>query len=468
MKKNSFTVTALGAALGLGNALRFPGLCASHGGGAFIFAYALSLAAVFPVLYAELSLGKRLAGAFPETLEKMKRRGGLVGFAACANSAFVGIYYAGIIVYLVYSACMILPETLSGAPALDENLFVGILHCDGDMPRVTAVSALILLAAVWLCIYAVLKRGAIASSAKISLSAQVIAFAVLAVRGLFYENSSAALAALFLPELSHLADGSLWADALGQALLSLSLAAGVMPAFAKKMPRGSSPAVCAFKIIAANFAGCILSSVGLFCALYGCGLFSLVSDNGIVTAFGVYPRAIASLFPSATLSGAFGIAFYAALSLTAFQSAVSLLSAILPALSKNRERSVKILCGAGFVLSSVFVTNSALNMLSVCDFTANSVNALIIAAAESLVFAACAKTFSRRPAVKVCLKTVTPAAICALAAYGLISALFKREDTPAFALAAGVVVCTCVLGFGLLLPLIKRAARPRGRAAEKS
>lgn len=459
--------TALGAALGLGNALRFPGLCATHGGGAFIFVYALSLAVVFPVLYAELSLGQRRSGAFPLTLEKLKKRGSFVGLAACANSAFVGIYYAGIIVYLIYSACAILPETLSGAPALDTRLFSEILHCDGNMPQSISVSAVILLAAVWLLVYAVLKRGAIASSAKISLLAQVFAFAVLAVRGLFYENSSVALTALFLPDFSCLADGSLWSDALGQALLSLSLAAGVMPAFAKKMPRGSSPAVCAFKIIAANFAGCILSSVGLFCALYGCGLFSLVTDNGIVTAFCVYPRAIAALFPSAALSGAFGIIFYSALSLTAFQSAVSLLSAIVSAVAGNKDGAVKILCGAGFVLSSVFATNSASVMLGVCDFTANSVNALLIAAAESLIFASRAKSFSSRPTVRLCLKTATPAAICVLAAYGLFFALVKRRDTPAFATAAGIIACLSVLCFGFLLSLIKAAARKKIRAAAK-
>ena len=49
-----------GSAVGLGNFLRFPGLAAQYGGGAFMVAYGLMLVLVgVPVAWAEWSIGRR-------------------------------------------------------------------------------------------------------------------------------------------------------------------------------------------------------------------------------------------------------------------------------------------------------------------------------------------------------------------------------------------------------------------------
>lgn len=49
-----------GSAVGLGNFLRFPGLAAQYGGGAFMVAYGMMLVLVgVPVAWAEWSIGRR-------------------------------------------------------------------------------------------------------------------------------------------------------------------------------------------------------------------------------------------------------------------------------------------------------------------------------------------------------------------------------------------------------------------------
>ena len=54
-----FILAAAGSAVGLGNIWKFPGKVAAGGGGAFLICYALIVLFVgFPVMLAELSIGR--------------------------------------------------------------------------------------------------------------------------------------------------------------------------------------------------------------------------------------------------------------------------------------------------------------------------------------------------------------------------------------------------------------------------
>ena len=53
--RGTFILAAIGSAVGLGNAWRFPGLAAKHGGGAFLFVYILAMLCIgIPLLIAGL------------------------------------------------------------------------------------------------------------------------------------------------------------------------------------------------------------------------------------------------------------------------------------------------------------------------------------------------------------------------------------------------------------------------------
>ena len=41
--RSTFILAAVGSAVGLGNAWRFPGLCAKYGGGAFLLVYLITM-----------------------------------------------------------------------------------------------------------------------------------------------------------------------------------------------------------------------------------------------------------------------------------------------------------------------------------------------------------------------------------------------------------------------------------------
>ena len=55
----TFILAAVGSAVGLGNAWRFPGLAAKHGGGTFLVVYLLAMLVMgIPLLMMEISVSR--------------------------------------------------------------------------------------------------------------------------------------------------------------------------------------------------------------------------------------------------------------------------------------------------------------------------------------------------------------------------------------------------------------------------
>ena len=58
--RTSFILAAIGSAVGLGNAWRFPGLVSKHGGGAFLLVYVIAMLVVgVPLLMTEVAIGRK-------------------------------------------------------------------------------------------------------------------------------------------------------------------------------------------------------------------------------------------------------------------------------------------------------------------------------------------------------------------------------------------------------------------------
>ncbi len=398
--KGGFILASIGAAVGLGNALRFPGLCAKYGGGAYLLIYFCALIILgIPMLNAELALGRKFGGGAPKCLESLKRGAGRIGWASCVNSLVTGLIYAGLAGWILTMAIKIAPLAAE-AHNLSQNeianyFFDGVLKARSDgvisgMSPLVFGGIAVALCAIFFCLRG--GAGALAKAAKITVTVPVILLAFMAGRGLLYGNSATALRALFVPDFSKLSSPELWISALGQVFFSLSIVVGIMPAYGAYLPEGTNIFSCSLIIAAADFFVSVLASVVLFTTLYGCGLQGEIGQSGIITAFAVYPAAITQLFGGRVwLNAAAGIAFYASLAMIAIQAAVSMLEAFVAPFSEafmiKRGRLAALVCVIGAGICAVFATTAGAAAVEISDAFINFYNILILGIAECVVFA---------------------------------------------------------------------------------
>ena len=396
--KSGFILASIGAAVGLSNALRFPGLCAKYGGGAFLLIYAIALVALgLPLLNAEIALGRKIKGGAPKCMLSLKRKGEAFGWASCINSVFTALIYAGLAGWIIATAVTAVPLCLT-APALTDTEISGFFFNDILSARndgvISGFSLLVAgcIIAAWVLMFLCLKGGAksLSKAAKFTVAIPITLLMFLAVRGLFYDNAGQALAALFVPDFSKLSSPELWLTALGQVFFSLSIVVGIMPAYGSYLPEGTNIFKCSLCIAAADFFVSVLASVVLFTTLYGCGLQSQIGASGIITAFAVYPVAISRLFGGATaLNGVVGALFYSSLAMMAVQSAVSMLEAFLNPFSEQRgkpkKRIAAIVCLCGAPITLIFATTAAPTVVDISDRFINFYNVLLLGIAECLI-----------------------------------------------------------------------------------
>lgn len=444
--RGGFILASVGAAIGLGDSLRFPGLCARYGGGTFMFVYIAALILIgIPVLNAEIALGRKFRGGAPKCMARLNKRAEGFGWASCFNSLVVAFLYAAILGWIGAMLIKIIPlcrsaQTLTRAQT-GAYFFERVLGAGGISPLV-----LCCITAAWAVMLICLRGGAksLAASAKFTVIIPVALLLFLAGRGLIYDNSLAALRALFVPDFSALGNAELWINALGQVFFSLSVMVGIMPAYGAYLPEGASVFKDSLIIAAADFFVSILSSVVLFTTLYGCGLQNEISGSGIETAFAVYPVAITLCFGegNAALNSAVGILFYCSLAMMALQSSVSMVEAVAAPLAEkfnvSKKKLVAAICVAGAAVCAVFATPFAAMALDLCDHFANYFNILILGIAESIVIGGGAKKINLAGEInRYCgrlkmppraflfsVKYLCPAALCALLFWGVYRLVF--------------------------------------------
>lgn len=487
--RGGFILASVGAAIGLGDSLRFPGLCAKYGGGTFLFIYVIALVLIgIPVLNAEIALGRKFRGGAPQCMANLSRRAEKFGWASCFNSLVVAFLYAAILGWIAVMLLKIAPLCKAAQTAPQAQIsgyfFEKVLGAGAVSPLVLGC-----ITAAWVVMYLCLRGGAksLAASAKFTVIIPVVLLAFLAGRGLIYDNSGQALRALFVPDFSAFGNAELWLNALGQVFFSLSVMVGIMPAYGAYLPDGTCIFRDALIIASADFFVSILSSVVLFTTLYGCGLQEAVSQSGIATAFAVYPVAITLCFgtENVVLNSITGVLFYSSLAMMALQSSVSMVEAVIGPLSEKfkagKKKLAAAVCAVGAAVCIVFSTPYAATALDLCDHFANYFNILLLGIAESVFIGIKAKKINLASEInRYCgkmkmpqkffvfsIKYLCPVSLSVLFAWGVYHLIFIERGLysgyPLWAQAVfGWAVSLLVFSSGFIIGFLfrKRAPRP--------
>ncbi len=403
-----------GSAVGLGNFLRFPGLAAQYGSGAFMIAYFTSLLILgIPICWAEWALG-RYGGqhgfnSSPGIFHFLIKHpvGKYLGALGVVIPVVIYMYYVYIEAWCVGYAWYFLTGRLnlgSDVPAY-QNFFASFTGAAGDGTVMTFSrdKATIFLLVVFVLNFYIIYRGlsqGIEFFCKYAMPLLVLLAIVILARVLTLgtpdpskpdQNILNGLGYMWNPGDvgKQLANPQLWLAAAGQIFFSLSVGFGVIINYASYLTNKNDVVLSGLTASAAN-EFCEVGLGGLItvpAAFVFLGVAGIVGQGTFGLGFQVLPLVFAKMpFPAF-----FGFAFFFLLFLAAITSSLSMLQPGIAFLEEGlglkRKQSVAML---GFItaLGCLFVIyhSKDLKALDTIDFWAGTFLLFIMATILIITF----------------------------------------------------------------------------------
>jgi len=331
--RTAFILAAVGAAVGLGNIWRFPTLAGENGGGAFVLVYIGFVVLLgLPLVLSEISLGRaggedaigsvRNVAKASNRSELWRGIGALQITAGFLILSFYCVVAGWVVNYIFVSGADWFGAIGSGDPFA--SAFAGETQDEitgrmaalfGDPTRMIMLTAAFMAATVWIVASGV--HDGIEKAATWLMPAFFVLLVIVTIYGAFTGKFGEALAFLFTPDFSKLTPGVL-NEALGQALFSLSLAAGGLLTYGAYVGKDVNLAPTAAMIAAADTTVAILAGLMIFPIVFAVGLDPAA---GPALIFQTLPVAFSSM-PGGSLVG---FVFFILIFFAALTSSISLL-----------------------------------------------------------------------------------------------------------------------------------------------
>ena len=356
-----FLMLAAGCAVGLGNVWRFPFIVGQNGGAAFVAVYLLFLVILgFPLLVAELAIGRNAKSGISSALPKLAKRNNNF-WRIAARIIFAGnfvlmIYYTDVAGWLVKYSC----DYLSGGINLadGETFAVHFSSVTADSMKCGMYMVGVVAAATLVCLMGVVKG--VERVTKILMISLLTLLCILAFKSLSLPNAAEGLKFYLYPDwakfMEHPWRGIM--EAMGQAFFTLSLGIGCMTIFGSYIERRHSLVKEAALIIVIDTIVALLSGLIVFpvCLSYG-----VEPSSGPGLIFIAIPEVFSRI-----AGGAFwGFCFFLFLAFAAFTTIIAVFECLIGGLCDE------------FVSSSNRSIVSSLHRSAVSSFHRFTVSSLI-------------------------------------------------------------------------------------------
>ncbi|MCR5144085.1 MAG: hypothetical protein K6B67_02105 [Lachnospiraceae bacterium] len=391
--RSTFILASVGSAVGLGNAWRFPGLAAKHGGGTFLVVFLIAMLVMgIPLLMMELSIARKLRKGAGECLRGINKKMEPVGWAATANAFVIVTYYAIVFAWILLMVVGAFKfGGMTGDSVAAKGVFESMTHTTWDVVGYTIpIPVLIAAIVAWGLMYYCIRDGAssVGAVVKYTVLLPIILLIILAVKGCTMPGAMDGLKMLFIPQLSAFADASLWIDAIGQVFYSLSIMMAIMFAYGSYLDTATNLAEDCLIIAFSDAAVSILSAIVMFSTMGGVGMLDEISDSGIATAFLIYPQAIVNLTSNGVVNVIFGVIFYLMLVTLAIDSAFSIVEGVSASVSDkfklNPKKTTIGICTVAGSISLIYCTRAGLAWLDIVDNWTNQINLILIGILECI------------------------------------------------------------------------------------
>lgn len=403
----TFILAAIGSAVGLGNAWRFPGLAAKHGGGVFILVYVIAMFAFgIPLLMMEISIGRKMRAGAPSALRGVNKKFEPIGWAATTNAFFISSYYAVVFAWVILMTLCSFKfagiTSVEQAKGLWSELIMASINLEEiefSLHGFDRISTLVFVCLIiaWALIYYCIRNGAhsVGKVVKYTVFLPVVCLLIMAGKGVFMPGAIEGIKKMFIPDFSALSNPQLWTDAFGQVFYSLSIMMAIMFAYGSFLDDKSNIAVDSIIISLSDLAISLLAGVVMFTTMAGTGKLDMMSPSGIATAFIFYPQAIASLTNVGWINAIFAFVFYFCLCTLAIDSAFSIIEGVATAISDKyktgKKKTTIICCVLSMCISFIFITGAGPALLDIVDNWCNNYNMIIIGILESVAIGWCFK-----------------------------------------------------------------------------
>jgi len=392
--RSQFILASIGSAVGLGNAWRFPGLAAKHGGGAFLMVYLLVMLVIgIPFLMMEISIGRKMHRGVPGTLRAIKKPTEPIGWFAVSNAFVISTYYAVVFAWVIMMAFASYKFAgLTGDSEAASGIWATMIKTTGTTSGYGTISLPVLgcLVIAWVLIYACIRNGTgtVGKVVKYTVFLPIVCLVILAAKGIFMPGAMAGLTKFFIPDFASLASAEIWIDAIGQVFYSLSIMMAIMVAYGSFLSEDSNVAKDCIIIAFSDFAISVLSGIVLFTTMSGTGQLDNMTASGIGTAFIVYPQSIVLLTKSGVANAIFAFVFYFCLCTLAIDSAFSIIEGVSTAISDkfklSHKKTTLVLCIVASIISLWFITGAGLAWLDIVDNWCNAFSLILVGILEAI------------------------------------------------------------------------------------
>lgn len=385
----AFILAAIGSAAGLGNAIRFPYVAYANGGGAFLIPYFVALiTAGIPLLVLEFAVGQKNQAGAPTAMSKIKKSFQPFGWWPVISAFVIVAYYAGIMAWIWdYLIASLNVAWGSDSWGYFTTNVLQISDSPGDLGGFS-VPVLLGLAATWICIYFILRKGtnSVGKVVLYTVTAPILLLVILMLRAVTLPGAMAGLNFYLKPDFSQLLNLRVWIEAYAQVFFTLSLGMGIMYAYASYMPEDSDITNNALITVFANSGVSFLSGIAIFGTLgymaheQGVAVAD-VAAGGLGLSFSVFPNAI-NMLPGGTIMAAiFGFIFFLTLLTLGIDSAFSLVESTVAGVADkwgtDKQKTTFWVIVVLALISLVFATKAGLYWVDIIDHYINNYGLII-------------------------------------------------------------------------------------------
>lgn len=350
--KIGVVAAAAGSAVGLGNIWRFPYVAGENGGGAFLLIYLGFIFAIgFPVMLAELTIGRRAQRNALGSFKKLApgKPWYLIGLMGIVAAFMILAFYSTIAGWTLEYLIQAFTNGFSGQNAVQLKESFEVFQSGTFRPLLWQLVFMFLTAFI---IYRGVRRG-IEKYTKILMPVLVLLIIIICIRSITLDGAGEGLEFLFKPDFSKIT----WPvilDALGQAAFSLSIGMGTLITYGSYINKDTNLPSTALQVSVTDTAIAILAGVMIFPAVFA---FNIDPAEGSGLVFIVLPN----IFEQMAGGYFFAIIFFTLLSIAALTSTVSVLEVVVAYFSEElnmSRRKATIIAASAISLVGVFATLS--------------------------------------------------------------------------------------------------------------